>query len=142
MATRRVSKVNTAEEAICDAALASSSVGLQTLDIEGDITSIAARVTQQAQTLQHIDQDTADLARQQTAITEVATQAVEQAFQAKGAIINSTHRIRSSTDEVLQLLNHVSTIQTKLAASTTRWNQLASLPAVSGRLPARPICWP
>jgi methyl-accepting chemotaxis protein len=134
MATLRVSKVNTAEEAICNAALVSSNVGLQTLDIEGDITSIAARVTQQAQTLQHIDQDTADLARQQAAITEVATQAVEQAVQAKGAIIDSTHRIRSSTDEVLQLLDHVSTIQAKLGGFNHALESVSKVASSIGKI--------
>jgi methyl-accepting chemotaxis protein len=114
MQSRRVSKIKTAEEAITAAAQVSSDVGLQTRDLEGDITSIAARVTQQAQTLRHIDQDTAALAHQQTAITATASQAVQQAMQARHAITDSTQRIRHSTDDVVQLIDHVSTIQTQL----------------------------
>jgi methyl-accepting chemotaxis protein len=114
MQSLRVPSQNAAEKAITAAARVSGDVGLQTRDLEGDITSIAARVTQQAQTLQHIDHDTADLARQQAAITIAAEQALEQALQARSAIGDSTQRLRHSTQDVVDLIDHVSTIQTQL----------------------------
>lgn len=105
---------NTQEQAISAAARVSSDVGLQTRDLEGDITSLAARVTQQAQTLQLIDNDTQQLAQQQSAITSAAEQALTQAVQARGTINDSTQRLRHSTQDVVDLIDHVSTIQTQL----------------------------
>ncbi len=132
MPLQRVSvSANSPEQAISAAARVSSEVGLQTRDLEGDITSLAARVTQQAQTLQHIDRDTAELAHQQSAISLAAEQAVAQAVQARGAINDSTQRLRHSTQEVVDLIDHVSTIQTQLGGFN---DALTSVSSVAGSI--------
>ncbi len=130
----RVPSTRTPEEAISAAARVSGDVGLQTRDLEGDITSLAARVTQQAETLQHIDKDTQALAEQQTAITLAAEQALAQAQQARAAISDSTSRLRHSTLDVVGLIDHVSTIQTRLGGFNSALTSVSTVANSIGKI--------
>ncbi len=113
--SHRVKKQSTTpEDAIAAAAKVSGDVGLQTRDLEGDITSLATRVTQQVQTLHQIGRDTSELVSQQSRISQAAQQAMTQTHEARNTITNSTYKLRTSTQDVVDLIDHVTTIQAQL----------------------------
>jgi methyl-accepting chemotaxis protein len=120
MSLRRTEKpITTPEQAISAVARVSSDVSLQTRDLEGDIMLLAARVTQQVQTLQQIGEDATGLACQQALVSDAADQARTQTVEARSTVSDSTNRLKNSTQDVVDLIDHVSTIQTQLGGFNT-----------------------
>jgi methyl-accepting chemotaxis protein len=105
-------------EALARASRVSSQVGLATRDLEGDVASLAVRITQQSQNLRSIENDAEQLERRQIAVTSAAHQALMQARDARQTIESSTDKLTTSTRQFVDLIDHVSAIRKNLGGFT------------------------
>jgi methyl-accepting chemotaxis protein len=105
-------------EALVRVSRVSSQVGLQTRDLEGDVAALAVRIMQQTQNLNAIEADAELLEQRQIEVTGAAHQALLQARDARHTIELSTAKLNTSTQQFVNLIDHVSAIRTTLGGFT------------------------
>ena len=98
------------------AAKLSGDLGIRTLDLQADIAALAERVTEQAETVERIGDDADRLEQDRAAVAETARDAKEKASTARAVIADSSARLNTATDNVVDLIEQVSQIHAGLGS--------------------------
>jgi methyl-accepting chemotaxis protein len=101
---------------VTKAAKMSGDLGIRTLDLQADITELATRVTEQAQTIEAIGHASVHLVRDSEDVAVVAREAREGATAARGVIDDSSRQLSAATTNVVELIGQVTQIHANLGA--------------------------
>jgi len=105
----------------------SGDLGIRTLDLQADITALAERVTEQAETVEQIGGDADRLEQDRAAVALTARDAKEKASAARSVIADSSARLESATDNVVDLIEQVSQIHAGLGSFNAALATVASV---------------
>ncbi|WP_380879140.1 chemotaxis protein [Sphingomonas sp. DBB INV C78] len=114
-------------QTVVKAAKLSGDLGIRTLDLQADIAALADRVTEQANTVEQIGDDADRLERDRATVALTARDAKEKASAARSVIADSSARLDSATDNVVDLIEQVSQIHAGLGSFNAALATVASV---------------
>jgi methyl-accepting chemotaxis protein len=110
----KISQSDAVSQAIMKVARLSGDLGLRTLDLQADISALADRVTQQARTIEAINDETIHLAADSESVDQVGKEARDTALAARCIVDDSSRQLNQANGHFVGLIEQVSLIHDRL----------------------------